>query len=76
MSFKAGVTCAILGHTTKLVETEPEIREFEDGTKSSLRTWISHIECERCGKKWLPPSKEEIKRKLNKLNSKNGVGNK
>jgi uncharacterized OB-fold protein len=39
---------------------------YSDGTKSSKREWIDHIACKKCGKKWFPPTKEEIIKNLKK----------
>ena len=55
-------------HKTELVYTKPMVKDLGDGRKSSKREWIDHIVCTKCGKKWFPPSDEEVKDKLKKLN--------
>ncbi len=61
------IKCLIRGHKTILVETEPHVKIYDNGESSKLRTWVSHIECTICGKKWYPPSDEEIRNHLSKL---------
>jgi uncharacterized OB-fold protein len=44
------------------------VKILSDGSKSSKREWIDHIVCKKCGKKWFPPSKEEVEERLKKIN--------
>ena len=60
------IHCEIVGHKTEIVYTKPEVRILSDGTKSSKREWTDHIVCNKCGKKWFPPSDEEIKKMTKK----------